>query len=158
MRRVCLNGWVWVSGAMKPKHQNRRIGLVLLFAGLLSVGAMMLFSVLKQNTQYFYKPTQILAADFAPKSSEIRVGGLVLADSYLQTRALTSTFRLGDFPEKGDPAPDPDIHITVTYTGILPDLFREGQGVVITGEMISANEMVANDVLAKHDENYQPKI
>lgn len=143
---------------MKPRHQNRRIGLIVLFAGLLSLGAVMLFSVLKQNTQYFYKPTQILAPDFAPKSTEIRVGGLVLADSFVQTGELTSTFRLGDFPEKDDPPPDPDVHITVTYTGILPDLFREGQGVVITGEMLSQNEMLATDVLAKHDENYQPKI
>ncbi|MGJ8564139.1 MAG: cytochrome c maturation protein CcmE [Alphaproteobacteria bacterium] len=143
---------------MRPKHRNRRIGMIAFFGGLLAVGAVMLFSALKQNTQYFYNPSQILAADFAPKSPEIRVGGLVLPGSLATGTGLTSTFHLGDFPEDGEIAPVKSGYVTITYTGILPDLFREGQGVVITGTMDSVDAMTASDVLAKHDENYQPKI
>ena len=142
---------------MVPKHQNKRL-LAVVFCGVLLVGGgLLLGSALKQNTQFFYNPSEILAEGFVAKSDDIRIGGLVLSDSVIKGTELTTSFKIADFPEEGEPEPLASEAIMVSYTGILPDLFREGQGVVITGQMIGRNEMVASDVLAKHDENYQPK-
>lgn len=124
---------------------------------LLLAGGLLLGSALKQNTQFFYNPSEILADGFVAKSEDIRIGGLVLDESVVKGQGLATTFKIADFPEKGEPAPSAAEAINVSYTGILPDLFREGQGVVITGRLIGYNEMIASDVLAKHDENYQPK-
>lgn len=142
---------------MVPKHQNKRLFAVVFCALLLSGGAALLFSALKQNTQFFYNPSEILTEGFEAKSDNIRIGGLVLDGSVVKDTGLTTKFSIADFPQEGEPMPTSSDAITVSYTGILPDLFREGQGVVITGQMIGRDEMVASDVLAKHDENYQPK-
>lgn len=142
---------------MVPKHQNKRLLAVVFCGALLVGGGLLLGSALKQNTQFFYNPSEILAEGFVAKSEDIRIGGLVLNDSVVKGTQLTTKFKIADFPEEGEPAPLVSEAITVSYTGILPDLFREGQGVVITGQMLGRDEMIASDVLAKHDENYQPK-
>lgn len=122
-----------------------------------AIGAWLLLSALQQNTQFFYNPSEIVADDFAPKSESIRVGGLVLEGSVVKGDELETEFKLADFPEDETVIVDKTVYITVTYNEILPDLFREGQGVVITGVMTDETSMIASNVLAKHDENYQPK-
>lgn len=142
---------------MKPKHRNKRIAAIAVSAVMLGAGAFFLFSALQENTQFFYDPSEILAPDFVSASNEIRIGGLVMSDTVVKGKGLETTFKIADFPEEGEPE-TPDLpHISVSYIGVLPDLFREGQGVVITGVLIDGDSMIANDVLAKHDENYQPK-
>lgn len=143
---------------MVPKHQNKRLLAVFVCAALLACGSWLLFSALKQNTQFFYNPSEILVDGFEPRSEDIRIGGLVLDGTVVKGTGLSTVFKLADFPEEGETASEKaSAAITVSYSGILPDLFREGQGVVVTGKLISRDEMIASDVLAKHDENYQPK-
>lgn len=143
---------------MRPQHRNRRLALVMVFGLLLAIGVTLIFSALNRNTQFFYDPSEILAEQFESKSDIIRVGGLVLTGSVQKGEGTVTRFALTDFVEDAEfYIDDVDQHIAVTYDKVLPDLFREGQGVVVTGQMISETELVASDVLAKHDENYQPK-
>ncbi len=142
---------------MIPKNRNRRILLVSAFAIMFATGTFLLLSVLNKNTQFFYDPSEILVENFAPKSTDIRVGGLVLYGTVEKTGDLTTRFRLADFSEREDYEPSLNDSIIVSYTGILPDLFREGQGIVVTGALIGRDDLIAREVLAKHDENYQPK-
>ena len=137
---------------MPAPHQKRRIGLIVLFGSMLAGGAFLLISALSENTQFFYNPSDVVAEGFVPKSENFRIGGLVVEGSVDKTGGLTTTFDITDF-ERDMPWP-----ISVTYTGVLPDLFREGKGVVVIGRMINEREFVAEELLAKHDENYQPDI
>jgi cytochrome c-type biogenesis protein CcmE len=98
-----------------------------------------------QNLLYYYSPTQVQAGE-APGSRSIRVGGLVENGSLTRKPgSMEVTFILTDYAQK----------VPVSYTGVLPDLFREGQGVIARGRM-DGNRFVAEEVLAKHDENYMP--
>jgi cytochrome c-type biogenesis protein CcmE len=98
-----------------------------------------------QNLLYYYSPTQVHAGE-APASRSIRVGGLVENGSLARKPgSMEVTFVLTDYAQK----------VPVSYTGVLPDLFREGQGVIARGRM-DGNRFVAEEVLAKHDENYMP--
>lgn len=137
---------------MRPPHQKRRIGLVLLFGTILAAGVVMLLTALQENTQFFYNPSDVVAEGFAPDSKTFRVGGLVEEGTVMKNGQLKTTFRIKDF-EREMRTP-----MTVSYTGVLPDLFREGQGVVITGFLTSPTSFEATEVLAKHDENYKPDI
>lgn len=137
---------------MTPPHQKRRIGLVLFFGAILAAGVVLLLTALNDNTQFFYNPSDVVAENFTPNSTTFRIGGLVEDGSVTKDGALKTTFRIKDF-ERDMRAP-----MTVNYTGVLPDLFREGQGVVITGVLITPTLFEAVEVLAKHDENYQPDI
>ena len=137
---------------MTPPHQKRRIGLVLLFGSLLAIGAALLLSALKDNTQFFYNPSDVVAEGFEPDSTTFRIGGLVEEGTVTKDGTLKTTFQITDF-ERDMRAP-----MTVTHIGVLPDLFREGQGVVITGFLTSPTSFEAEEVLAKHDENYKPDI
>ena len=95
---------------------------------------------------YFYSPTEIINGD-APKTRSFRIGGLVVTNSVIRnTNDLKVSFILTDTMNE----------IKVIYEGILPDLFREGQGIVANGKLQSDNIFVADQVLAKHDENYMP--
>lgn len=137
---------------MTPPHQKRRIGLVFLFGAILVVGVVTLLSALQDNTQFFYNPSDVVAEGFEASSKTFRVGGLVEEGTVLKDGQLTTTFQIKDFErEMRNP-------LTVSYTGVLPDLFREGQGVVITGFLTSETSIEATEVLAKHDENYKPDI
>jgi len=129
---------------MTPPHQTRRIGLIVVFGTLLAVGVVFLLSALQENTQFFYNPSDVVAEGFMPDSKTFRIGGLVAEGS--------TTFNIKDF-EREMRTP-----ISVSYTGVLPDLFREGQGVVITGFLTLPTKFEATEVLAKHDENYKPDI
>jgi len=101
---------------------------------------------LRQNINLFFTPSEI-AADQAPIGQRIRVGGLVLAGSVERSQtSLYVEFTLTDTSEE----------VRVTYEGILPDLFREGQGIIAEGEIGADGVVKAHQVLAKHDENYTP--
>lgn len=137
---------------MTPSHQKRRIGLILFFGIILATGVVLLLTALQENTQFFYNPSDVVAEGFTPDSSTFRIGGLVTEGSVVKDGQLKTVFDIKDF-ERDMRAP-----ITVSYTGVLPDLFREGQGVVITGFLTSPTTFEATEVLAKHDENYKPDI
>ncbi len=100
---------------------------------------------LRENINLFFSPSQI-AEGTAPSNTTIRLGGMVVAGSVQRGANLGVTFVLTDLAEQ----------VTVTYEGILPDLFREGQGIVTQGKPDSSGRFVAQQVLAKHDETYMP--
>jgi cytochrome c-type biogenesis protein CcmE len=100
----------------------------------------------QQNLLYYYSPTQILAGE-APDARSFRVGGLVQDGSVQRAPgSLEVRFTLTDFSNT----------VGVSYTGVLPDLFREGQGIIARGKLKDDGVFVAEEVLAKHDENYMP--
>ena len=137
---------------MIPPHQMRRIGLIFFFGSILVIGVALLLSALKENTQFFYNPSDVVAEGFAPESKIFRIGGLVEDGTVVKDGTLKTNFQIKDFER------DMRLPISVSYTGVLPDLFREGQGVVITGFLTSPTSFEATEVLAKHDENYKPDI
>jgi cytochrome c-type biogenesis protein CcmE len=125
----------------------RRKRMVTVLAMLAGVGIATAFALkaFNQNLLYYYSPSQIQAGE-APSSRSFRVGGLVENGSVKRLPgSLEVTFTLTDFQQK----------IPVSYTGVLPDLFREGQGVIARGKL-EGNHFIAEEVLAKHDENYMP--
>lgn len=126
--------------------RRRKLLIILAVLLLLTLACGFVLYALRQNISLFYTPTQIVQGK-APKQHRIRVGGMVVKDSILRNaNGLDVTFKLSDFAET----------IQVTYHGILPDLFRDEQGVVVQG-MIGADTIFhATEVLAKHDENYMP--
>lgn len=127
---------------MKPRHKR----MVLIAAGLATVGiaATLVLNSLRSNMAFFYTPTQI-AAHEAPTGRSLRIGGLVETGS-VQRKGVTVHFTVTDTAKS----------IPVVYTGILPDLFKEGKGVVAQGELDPQGVFQATEVLAKHDENYMP--
>ena len=128
---------------MTPR-QKRMVTVVAIVAGVGIATAFALKSF-NQNLLYYYSPTQVHAGE-APESRSIRVGGLVENGSLKrESGSMEVTFILTDYAQK----------VPVSYTGVLPDLFREGQGVIARGRM-DGNRFVAEEVLAKHDENYMP--
>jgi cytochrome c-type biogenesis protein CcmE len=121
--------------------------MVTVVAILAGVGIATSFALkaFNQNLLYYYSPTQISAGE-APTARTFRVGGLVQNNSVTrQPGSLEVTFVLTDFQKE----------VPVSYTGILPDLFREGQGIIARGKLDNGR-FVAEEVLAKHDENYMP--
>ncbi|AUM14396.1 cytochrome c maturation protein CcmE [Ketobacter alkanivorans] len=129
---------------MNPKRKQR---LIIVLGVLAAVGlstALMMFA-LKENINLFFTPTEI-AEGKAPLERRIRVGGLVVPGSVKRGEDLQVTFDLTDNAEQ----------ITVRFSGILPDLFREGQGIIANGKLIGGTLVEADEVLAKHDENYVP--
>jgi cytochrome c-type biogenesis protein CcmE len=130
---------------MTPKRKKRIILILLMIAGI-AVAAGFALKAFNENLMFFYTPSDV-AADEAPFNHPIRVGGLVTTGSVQrQEDGLTVHFDITDNAET----------ITIKYTGILPDLFREGQGIVALGELGKDRMFVASEVLAKHDENYMP--
>src|SRR5258708_1528600 len=129
---------------MKARHKR----FILVAAGLamLGVGALLVLSAFQKNLVFFFTPTQILSGE-APHNRSFRVGGMVGKDS-LQRQAdgVTVSFIVTDTVQR----------VRVNYRGILPDLFKEGKGVVAQGKVGADNVFAAEEVLAKHDENYMP--
>lgn len=131
---------------MKPHRRNRL--LLVVFLVLTSGGAVGLaLRALNQNINLFYSPQQIVDGD-APIGQMIRAGGMVVNGSVKHaSHGLKVSFVISDLKHA---------QVPVVYTGILPDLFREGQGVVARGELNKNGVFVAQQVLAKHDEKYMP--
>lgn len=127
---------------MKPRMQR----LLVILGGLASLGAAaaLVLDALDSNIAFFYSPTQVEAGE-APRERAFRIGGLVKAGS-LQRDQLTVRFVITDTARD----------VPVRYSGILPDLFREGKGAVAQGRLDAHGHFVASEVLAKHDENYMP--
>lgn len=130
---------------MNPLRKKRLIIIVGLLVGL-GVAVGLALSALKQNINLFYTPTQIADGD-APKDTRIRAGGMVEKGSLVRSAdSLDVRFVVTDFHK----------HVTITYRGILPDLFREGQGIVALGKIDADGVVEADQILAKHDEKYMP--
>ncbi|MBS4050330.1 MAG: cytochrome c maturation protein CcmE [Methylomonas sp.] len=130
---------------MKPHRKQRLmlIGLMLVGIGLAATFALKAFN---ENLMYFFSTTDV-AEGKAPRDALFRLGGMVVKGSVERPGAnLLVRFKLSDFSKE----------VTVEYSGILPDLFREGQGIVAKGRLDSRGVFVAEEVLAKHDENYMP--
>ncbi|MDC0197748.1 cytochrome c maturation protein CcmE [Candidatus Thioglobus sp.] len=132
------------------KRQNRMILVALLVSGVFLAGYLGI-KAFSENLLYFYTPSDIVNGK-APKNKSFRVGGLVENDSVIRDGMVVS-FSVTDNSES----------IDVFYEGILPDLFREGQGIVASGSIVNKcvrwtckNTFNASEVLAKHDENYMP--
>lgn len=127
---------------MKPRH--KRFALIIGGVAVLGVAVALILSAFQQNLVFFFSPSDI-AAHKAPQARAFRVGGLVEEGS-VKRDGVTVSFRVTDTAHT----------IPVVYKGILPDLFREGKGVVAQGKLGPDGVFHASEVLAKHDENYMP--
>ena len=129
---------------MTPR-QKRMATVAAIIAGV-GIATAFALQAFQQNLLYYYSPSQILAGE-APDSRSFRVGGLVQDGSVQRAPgSLEVRFTLTDFSNT----------VGVSYTGVLPDLFREGQGIIARGKLKDDGVFVAEEVLAKHDENYMP--
>ena len=127
------------------KRSRRKMLVAMVIFGV-SIATVLALTAFDENLLYFYSPTQIHAGE-APQNRAFRVGGLVVDGSVRrEENSLAVQFDLTDNAQI----------VPVTYTGILPDLFREGQGIVAMGRLNDNGLFVADEVLAKHDENYMP--
>jgi cytochrome c-type biogenesis protein CcmE len=130
---------------MHPKRKKRLYLIVLMVVGI-GIGIGLTLNAFNDNLMFFYTPSEVVAGS-APSGHPIRIGGLVTKGSVKrQENGLTVNFDVTDTTET----------VTVEYTGILPDLFREGQGIIARGKLDMDGVFVADEVLAKHDENYMP--
>lgn len=124
-----------------------RMRRLLIVGGVVSVVAVaggLILKAFNSNLVFFFSPTQVFAKE-APVNKAFRLGGLVEKGS-LTRNGMQTEFRVTDLAQT----------ITVTYTGLLPDLFKEGKGVVARGRLLPDGRFEAEEVLAKHDENYMP--
>lgn len=126
------------------KRRKRMLAIAALLVGL-SLAAALGFTAFRKNMMYFYTPSDLVAGE-VPTNAQMRLGGLVVTGSVKRGQGTEVQFTLMDCSKS----------IPVRYNGILPDLFREGQGIVATGYLTTDHEFVASQVLAKHDENYMP--
>jgi cytochrome c-type biogenesis protein CcmE len=134
-----------MSITLNAKRKRRLMMVGLLVVGV-GIAAALALSAFRENILYFYSPTEVLSGE-APVGHKFRLGGLVVEGSVKrETDGLTVHFGLTDTAKE----------IPVMYSGILPDLFREGQGIVAHGRLNEGGIFVADEVLAKHDENYMP--
>lgn len=130
---------------MKP-HRRRRLYFILVILLGVSLAVSLAIYALGQNVNLYYTPTQ-LVAEQAPPQQVFRMGGMVKQGSFVrQPNSLQLRFVLTDYQHE----------VPVQYTGILPALFREGQGIVVQGRLNAQGVFIADQVLAKHDEKYMP--
>jgi len=130
---------------MTPTRKRRLIAVASLVVGI-GIAAALALSAFRENMLYFYSPTDV-AQDKVPPGAVFRVGGLVVADSVVRSSdSLEMRFDITDTAKS----------MTVRFAGILPDLFREGQGIVAQGRIAPDGVFQASEVLAKHDETYMP--
>ena len=129
---------------MTPRRK-RMVMIGVVIAGV-AVATWLILTAFEKNLMYFYSPTEVLAGE-APTTRAFRIGGLVVEGSVArEENGLAVRFVLTDTAHE----------VPVHFVGILPDLFREGQGIVANGEIDSEGVFQAAEVLAKHDENYMP--
>jgi len=133
-------------GKMKEQRRNRLLLILFLLAGV-GVATRFVLLALNENINLFYSPGQIVDGE-APVERVIRAGGMVVNGSVLRSDTdLGVRFAISDLRES---------EVTVQYTGILPDLFRKGQGIIARGQLNNEGIFLAEEILAKHDENYMP--
>tara|TARA_R110002073_G_scaffold288195_1_gene452926 strand:- start:121 stop:570 length:450 start_codon:yes stop_codon:yes gene_type:complete len=129
---------------MKPRH--KKLAIIASGVTALGVAAILVLNAFQSNLVFFFSPTQVIANE-APVGKSFRIGGLVEEGSILRDDNSTKVrFSVTDTAKT----------IPVVYTGILPDLFKEGKGVVAQGKIAANGIFEADEVLAKHDENYMP--
>ena len=129
---------------MKPRH--KRIAIIAAGLGVLALASALVLNAFRSNLVFFFSPSQVMANE-APQGRAFRIGGLVETGSVKRADdGLTVHFRVTDTAQT----------IPVVFTGILPDLFKEGKGVVAQGRLGADGVFAATEVLAKHDENYMP--
>ncbi len=127
------------------RRQKRMLAVTLMLAGV-GLAVALALQAFQENLLFFYSPTQVLAGD-PPEGRKFRLGGLVAAGSVRREPGeLEVLFDVTDNSST----------LTVHYNGVLPDLFREGQGVIVHGVLLPDGRFEADEVLAKHDENYMP--
>jgi len=130
---------------MNPRRRKILFSVIFIITGMAAATALAL-KAFQENLLYFYSPSQVVAGE-APSSRNFRIGGLVVVNSVERDpETLFVQFKLTDTLQE----------VTVNYEGILPDLFREGQGIVANGQLHADGTFAASEVLAKHDENYMP--
>ena len=130
---------------MSPVRKKRFYMVLLLVAGV-SIATFLIVQAFSQNMMFFFSTSEVKQGK-APTDRDFRLGGLVVEDSVKRdSQSLTVRFDLTDTLTT----------VPVEYTGILPDLFREGQGIISKGNLNAQGVFVAEEVLAKHDENYMP--
>ncbi|MER8504255.1 cytochrome c maturation protein CcmE [Mesorhizobium sp. M0195] len=127
-------------------RKQKRLSVIAAGLGFLGVATGLTFCALGQKASYFYMPADLATASLQP-GQRIRLGGLVEKGTVERSQGATVAFSVTDNQKD----------VKVTYTGILPDLFREGQGVITEGSFGPDGIFVADSVLAKHDETYMPK-
>jgi cytochrome c-type biogenesis protein CcmE len=129
---------------MKPRH--RRIAIIGGGLLVLALATLLVLNALRSNLVFFFSPSQV-SANEAPRNSAFRIGGGVEGGSVQRgSDGLTVRFVVTDLAQR----------VPVSYRGFLPDLFREGKGVVVAGRLRADGSFEATQVLAKHDENYMP--
>jgi cytochrome c-type biogenesis protein CcmE len=147
-RNICLNESIEINRLAKiiMKRRHKRISFIILGLAALGIATALLLSAFQSNLVFFFSPSQVLAKE-APVNRTFRVGGLVETGTVKrQNDGLTVHFTVTDTAKS----------IPVVYKGILPDLFKEGKGCVAQGRLGSDGVFYADQVLAKHDENYMP--
>lgn len=135
------------KGAAVRKGMSRKRKRLLAVLGLvagLGIAVTLVLSAFNENLVFFHSPSDVVEKQLPP-DKRFRIGGLVLQDS-VKRDGLVTEFTVTDLRHE----------VRVSYTGILPDLFREGQGVVANGKLDGQGRFIAAEVLAKHDENYMP--
>jgi cytochrome c-type biogenesis protein CcmE len=126
--------------------RKKRLGLILLMVAGVATGVGFALKSLDQNIMFFFTPSEVVSGQ-APADKLFRMGGMVVAGTVQRPGdGLTVHFDLTDNEQ----------NVTVKFAGILPDLFREGQGIIANGKLNDSGEFVAEEVLAKHDETYMP--
>ncbi|MDB0003019.1 cytochrome c maturation protein CcmE [Alphaproteobacteria bacterium] len=122
--------------------------LILILLTLIMFGAALLLILFntKQNIVFFYTPTELLENNIAPDKKKLRIGGYVKKSSFVKKSLNNYEFKITDNAND----------IVIFYKGMLPDLFREEQGIVVEGLIDKNNNIIASKVYAKHDENYMP--
>jgi len=130
---------------MHPVRKKRILAISSIVI-VLGLALSLVMYALQQNINLFYSPTQIASGE-APEGVMLRAGGMVVEGSvHRDNKTLAVSFDVTDFGEK----------VRIEYKGILPDLFREGQGIVAQGKLNAEGTLIASEVLAKHDEEYMP--
>lgn len=127
------------------KARKKRFIVILVGLGALGLASWLVFNALGNNMSYFYSPTEVVQKK-APENHLFRLGGMVVKGSIQRGQELTVRFAVTDTANV----------VNVEYTGILPDLFDEEQGVIAQGKLNSMGVFIASEVLAKHDEKYMP--
>ncbi len=127
-------------------RKQTRLTIILAALAILGLAALLVGYALRSQITFFYTPSDIIEKSVKP-GNRIRLGGMVEQGSWQKQPDSVNVFVVTDTLK----------NITVTYKGVLPDLFREGQGVVTEGILTDAGDLTADTVLAKHDENYMPK-
>ncbi len=130
---------------MTPRRRKRMLFVMILLTSV-SAAAALAITAFQKNMLYFYPPAEVQSGK-APTDREIRVGGMVVDGSVKRdSSSLRVEFTLTDYAAT----------LPVSYEGILPDLFREGQGIIARGTLSESGTLVASEVLAQHDESYMP--